>query len=209
MKDEMDILKEVSITAAAHGSIALSEILKRRIILKLPSLEILPAEEVSKQINIEGMVLTMQVQILSGLEGKIVFLLEEKSAFRLIDICYKTNEEYKKSGHFTEMGMSIIKEVGNIIISAYINSLSFFIKKLIIPSFPILINAPITEIISMLTTDCKQENYILLIETIFAEEKEKISGTFWLILTPQSAQEIKQIGKKMLESITEDIDKPH
>ena len=209
MEDEMDILKEVGITAAAHGSIALSEILKRKIILKLPSLEVIPAGEVSKQINIKGMVLTMQVQILSGLQGKIVFLLEEKSAFRLIDICYKTNEEHKEPGHFTEMGMSVIKEVGNIIISAYINSLSFFLKKLIIPSFPILVNAPITEIISMLTTDCKQENYILLIETIFAEEKEKISGTFWLILTPQSAQEIKRTGKKILESITKTAGKPH
>ena len=61
----------------------------------------------------------------------------------------------------------------------------------------------------MLTTDCKQENYILLIETIFAEEKEKISGTFWLILTPQSAQEIKRTGKKILESITKTAGKPH
>ena len=201
MKDEMDILKEVGTTAAAHGSIALSEILGRKITLRLPSLDILPSEKITKQMHIEGMVLTLQMQILSGLEGKIVFLLEEKSAFRLIDMCYKSGDENKKTGIFTEMGMSVIKEVGNIIISSYISSLSFFIKKLIIPSFPMLINAPFAEIINALTLGYEKEDYILVVEAIFEEEQESIKGNFWLVLTPDAAEEIKRICKEILESI--------
>ncbi|OPX30460.1 MAG: hypothetical protein B1H08_01600 [Candidatus Omnitrophica bacterium 4484_171] len=204
MKDEMDILKEVGTTAAAHGSIALSEILGRKINLRLPSLEILPRERITKKMHIEGMVLTLQMQILSGLKGKIVFLLEEKSAFRLVDMCYKSREGSKKASIFTEMGMSVIKEVGNIIISSYISSLSFFIKKLIIPSFPMLINAPFAEIINTLTLGYEREDYILVVEAIFEEEKESIKGNFWLVLTPDAAEEIKRICKKMLEAINKD-----
>jgi len=201
MKDEMDILKEVGTTAAAHGSIALSEILGRKITLRLPSLDMLPGEQLSKTIHVEGMVLTMQAQILSGIEGKIVFLLEEKSAFKLVDMCYKSKEEGKKVGLFTEMGMSVIKEVGNIIISSYISSLSFFIKKLIIPSFPILINAPFVEVMNMLTVGYEKERYILVVEALFEEEKASIKGNFWLVLTPEAAEEIKRACKKILESI--------
>jgi len=201
MKDEMDILKEVGTTAAAHGSIALSEILGRKITLRLPSLDILPRDKIIKEMHIGGMVLTLQMQILSGLEGKIVFLLEEKSAFRLVDMCYKSREGNKKASLFTEMGMSVIKEVGNIIIASYISSLSFFIKKLIIPSFPMLINAPFVEIMNALTLGYEQEDYILVIEAIFEEEKESIKGNFWLVLTPDAAEEIKRICKETLESI--------
>ncbi len=202
MKDEMDILKEVGTTAAAHGSIALSEILGRKIILKLPSVSILPQKTAHDDIPIQGMVLTMQVQILSGLQGKIVFMLEEQSAFKLIDMCYKTkNSDDKKTGLFTEMGMSVIKEIGNIIISSYINSLSFFIKKPIIPSFPILINAPFKEVISNLMPGYKDENYILVVEAVFEEEENKIKGNFWLILTPGAAEEIKKACKDMLKNI--------
>jgi len=99
------------------------------------------------------------------------------------------------------MGMSVIKEVGNIIISSYISSLSFFIKKLIIPSFPMLINAPFTEIINALTLGYEKEDYILVVEAIFEEEQESIKGNFWLVLTPDAAEEIKRICKEILESI--------
>ncbi len=201
MKDEMDILKEIGTTAAAHGSIALSEIIGRKINLSLPSLDIIPCDVVSKQISIEGIVLTMQTTLLSGLSGKVFFILEEKSAFRLIDICYKTRTDSKGVGLYTEMGMSVVKEVGNIIISSYVNSLSFFLKKLVIPSFPIFISAPFTEILNMIKSGFEDDDYVLMIEAIFEEESEQIKGNFWLVLTAQAAEEVKTVCKKMLESL--------
>jgi len=39
MKDEMDILREISSIAAGHGSIALSEMMGKKLNLELPSLE--------------------------------------------------------------------------------------------------------------------------------------------------------------------------
>ena len=197
----MDILKEVGTTAAAHGSIALSEILGKTISLHLPSIDILSPAKLIQQVHLEGMVITLQSKILSGLQGKVVFILEELSAFKLVDICYRVPEETRKISIFTEMGMSVIKEVGSIIISSYISTLSFFIRKLIIPSFPMLINAPFPEIINNLSIGYEKEQYMLVIEAIFEEEKEKIKGNFWLVLTQDAAEEIKKICKEMLKSI--------
>ncbi|RKY29634.1 MAG: hypothetical protein DRP68_07045 [Candidatus Omnitrophota bacterium] len=200
MKDEMDILKEVGNTAAAHGSIALSEILGKKIKLYLPVAEIIPCKNIEKPIPQEGMSMTLQTQLLSGLEGKIVFVLEERQAYKLIDICY-TGEGVKKTGVFTEMGMSLIKEVGNVVIASYISALGFFLKKLIVPSLPMLINAPFQEIIKLVVAGYGEQDYILVVESVFEESESKIRGTFWLLLTPDSVKEIKEACKKLLEQV--------
>ena len=199
MKDEMDILKEVGNTAAAHGSIALSEILGKKIKLYLPVAEIIPCKNIEKPIPQEGMSMTLQTQLLSGLEGKIVFVLEERQAYKLIDICY-TGEGVKKTGVFTEMGMSLIKEVGNVVIASYISALGFFLKKLIIPSLPILINAPLQEIIKLAVVGYSDE-YVLVVESVFEESESKVRGNFWLLLTPDAVKEIKEACRKLLEQV--------
>jgi len=199
INDDMGILKEVGTTAAAHASSALSEILGKKIGLELPSIGILPREKITKDLNIEGMVMMLQTQILSGFDGRILFFLEEKSAFRLIDSCCKATAGSEKPGLFTEMGMSVIKEIGNIIVASYISSLSFYTKKLIIPSFPILINAPFAEILNMLCTEYERESHILVVDAILKEEQQQIKGTFWLVMTPETAEEIKKICKQMLD----------
>ncbi|MCD6583471.1 MAG: chemotaxis protein CheC [Candidatus Omnitrophica bacterium] len=200
MKDEMDILKEVGNTAAAHGSIALSEILGKKIKLHLPVVDIIPCKNIGKAMSQEGMSITLQTQLLSGLDGKVVFILEEKQAYKLIDICY-TGGEIKKTGIFTEMGMSLIKEVGNVVIASYISALGFFLRKLIVPSLPILINAPLQEIIKLVVAGYGEHDYVLVVESIFEESETKIKGTFWLLLAPDSVKQIKEACKKLLEEV--------
>ncbi|HOU36970.1 MAG TPA: hypothetical protein PK562_06860, partial [Candidatus Omnitrophota bacterium] len=98
MKDEMDILREVSSIAAGHGSIALSEMMGRKLDLDLPSLEMVPAASVTNKIQADLIVLSVACNILSGIKGEIIFVLDEKSAFKLIDLCYRARPEDKKSG---------------------------------------------------------------------------------------------------------------
>jgi len=201
MKDEMDILREVGTTAGAHGSIALSEMLGRKIDLRLPSVDIMPCMEVPHQISITGIMFSLQTRILSGLVGKLIFMLEEKTAYKLIDICYKINGDVKKGSIFTEIGMSLVKEVGNVVISSYIGALGCFLKRLIIPALPILINAPFEEIMKIIVTDYGEEESVLVIESVFEEKKSKIKGNFWLVLTHSAVEDIKEACKKILSNI--------
>ncbi len=201
MHDEMDILKEVGSTAAAHASTALSEITGRKIKLNVPKIDIIPCEGIAEAVIAEGMTISLQSQILSGIDGKIVFVLQEKNAFRLIDICYKPETDTTKGSIFTEMGMSLIKEVGNIIISSYINSLGYFLKKLTIASLPVLINAPFTEILKIIVMGYSKEDHVLIVESLFEETKSGIKGNFWLIISPKAAEEIKKFCKNLLENL--------
>lgn len=202
MKDEMDILREVGSIAAGQGSIALSEILGKKIELRMPVLDVLEKGKALKKLGENPVVVTIFSNILTGLEGKILFLLDEKSAYKLADMCYRINPENKKCGIFTEMGVSLIKEVGNVVISSFVGALSMILKMLIIPSIPTLVNGPIQEILSMIIAS--EEDYVLFIETVFQEPQEKITGSFYLVMSPETVRFIQDSCKKLLESISKD-----
>lgn len=201
MKDEMDILREVGSIAAAHGSIALSEMLGKKINLNLPSLDIISAETIINKLTPEKIVICVYSQMLTGLKGNILFLLDEASSFKLIDACYNLKSKNKKNGILTEMGISVIKEVGSVVISSYIVALSMILKKMIIPSVPTLLNGPVAQIMNISTAPFAKEEYLLLIEAIFEEPQQNIKGCFYLVLNPQVVKEILSICKKLLESL--------
>ena len=197
----MDILKEVGNTAAAHGSTALSEMLGRKIELNVPSVTMASPEEIIKKANIQGITMAFQTKILEGLAGESLYiLLEEKSAYKLVDICYKLDEGLKKGSLYTEMSMSLMREIANVVTAAYMGALGYFLKKLLIPSLPLLINAPFDEIVKMVVHS-HEKNQVLLIESTFKEPKEKLQGTFWLILTHGAVNEIQKACKEMLNNI--------
>lgn len=201
MKDEMDILREVGSIAAAHGSIALSEMLGAKINLEVPSLDIIPAELVVDKLSKQKIAISVCSQMLSGLKGNILFLLDENSSFKIIDICYKLDEKDKKSGVLTEMGISALKEIGSVVIASYVVALSMILKRVIIPSVPTLLNGPIDQIMNMAIAPLETKDYLLLIEAVFKETEHDITGCFYLILNPRVMKDIKTACEKLLKEI--------
>lgn len=201
MKDEMDILREVGKISAAHGSIALSEMLERKIELEMPHLEMLSYKEILTKVPSEQIMVCVFSHILTGLSGQILFVLSEKNAFKLVDVYNYSKPQGILSGSFTEMGLSLIKEVGSIVISSYLGALSIMSRRLIIPSIPTLVNGLLSEIMNMVVSKHTEQEYILVIEAIFKETKEEITGSFYLILTPESIEEIRSTCKKMLDEL--------
>ena len=202
MKDEMDILREVSSIAAAHGSKALSEMLKKRINLSLPNLESLRPNALISKISTDTPVISVQSRVLSGVSGSIILILEEQSAFQLVNICYSNNNNSTdKPDAFTEMGFSVIKEIGNVVIGSYAGALSIFLKAPVIPSIPTLINGPLAEIIHSVTVPYNDEESILFIEAFFEEVERRIQGGLYFILTPAAMKMIQESCKKILNSL--------
>lgn len=201
MKDEMDILREVGSIAAGHGSIALSEMMGRKLNLELPSLDMVPANSIIDKIPADQIVVSVACNILSGIKGEIVFVLDEKSAFKLIDLCYRAHPDEKKGGLFTEMGLSLIKEVGNIIISSYVGALSMILKTVVIPSIPTLVSGSLQQVLSMVVSPYSNDCQILLVEAIFVEPQENIKGKFYLVLNSATIKIVQDSCKKTLDGL--------
>ncbi|MBU4304964.1 MAG: chemotaxis protein CheC [Candidatus Omnitrophica bacterium] len=196
--DEMDILKEVGTIAAAHGSIALSTILKKRINLEVPETELISGKTILEKADYDRIGIAIYSKIISGFDGKVIFLLDEKNAFKLNSLAGKyLNDE--RSSIMTEMGMSVIKEVGSIVSSAYVNAMGMMFRKVILLGVPTFISGTMAEILSVTVISPMQENdEILVIKATFEEPEDKMSGSFYLVLTREAAGYIKQACKDLL-----------
>lgn len=198
MHDDLDILREVGSIAASHGSIALSEILGKRINLLMPSVDIISSSGIPAKVDIERVGMAVISKMITGLKGQAVFMLDEKNAYKLIELSNNIRNEDKKSQVITEVGISSIKEIGNIVTSAYLNALSIMFKKAILSLPPVLISGTIGEIINIIVTSSGTEDCALLVEAIFEEPHEKIKGGFYLVLIQEAVVAIQEACKQML-----------
>ena len=201
MQDEMDILKEVGTIAAAHGGIALSEILDRRINLIIPSVDMVSCSQMSNKLGKGKLGIAVIFKLLTGLKGDAVFILDEQNAFKLISMSHKSKNDEKSPAVLTEVGLSTLKEIGNIVTGAYLSAIGIMLKKVILTYPPTLISGTVDEVFNLAFSSSKSDDYALLIEAIFEEENEKIEGGFYLIISQESAGDIKKACKQMLEDI--------
>ena len=201
MKDEMDILREVGSIAAAHGGMALSEILGKKITLLMPSIDMVSCNNISKKLGAKETGITVVCRIFTGLKGESAFILDEQNAFKLLGLSPSVNEVDKKSELITEMGMSTIKEIGSIVINAYLSAISVILKRVILSLPPTLISGTISEIINIIIASSGVDDYALLIEAVFEEPEQKIKGSFYLLLSQKAAADIRAACEQMLEDL--------
>lgn len=116
---------------------ALSQMMDCKVDMKVPQVKLLEFSEVGEIMGGEEQIM---VGVLLGVEGDItgsmMFMVEEESARHLIQ---KITMGMLEAGtEFSEMGLSAMKEVGNIITGAYLNSLSTLTNLKIFPTPPAL-----------------------------------------------------------------------
>jgi len=199
MKDELGILQEVGQIAAGHGSTALSDFLEKKVILTPPETLVLSPEAIPQSFNVDQMSITIFSRLRSGLKGEVLFILDEKNAFRLIGLSARGNEAGPESlPILTEMGLSTIKELGNMIIGSYLTALSITLDRMIVPPLPTLISGSVEYIMDFIFSPYTGSGERFFIDTELTIPSEEMNGRICLILSPQSFREIKSICLKVL-----------
>ncbi len=132
-----DVLKEIGYIGAGNAMTALSQMLQCKVDMKVPQVRLLEFSEVGDMIGGEEQIM---VGVLLGVEGDItgsmMFMVQEDSARHLIQKI--TMGMLPEGTEFEEMGLSAMREVGNIITGAYLNSLSTLTNLKIYPTPPAL-----------------------------------------------------------------------
>ena len=132
-----DVLKEIGNIGAGNAMTALSQMLQCKVDMKVPQVRLLEFSEVGDMIGGEEQI---RVGVLLGVEGDItgsmMFMVQEDSARHLIQKI--TMGMLPEGTEFEEMGLSAMREVGNIITGAYLNSLSTLTNLKIYPTPPAL-----------------------------------------------------------------------
>ncbi|MGN1197024.1 MAG: chemotaxis protein CheC [Acetatifactor sp.] len=184
-----DVLREIGNIGAGNAMTALSQLIQCKVDMKVPRVRLLEFREVGDMIGGEEQIM---VGVFLGVEGDIsgsmMFMVEEASARHLIQKI--TMGMLPAGSEFEEMGLSAMKEVGNIITGAYLNSLSTLTNLKIYPTPPALTVDMAGAILSVPAIQFGVlGDKILMIESQFYDEIE-LDGYFILIPDMESYAKI-------------------
>jgi len=172
-------LKELGNIGAGNATTALAQLLNCKVDMKVPQVRLLDFKEVGNAMGGEEQIMAGIYLLVEGdISGSIMFLLERKSARHLVSKLMGTEIEGED---FTEMEISALKEIGNIITGSYLNSLSTLTNLKIYPSVPDLSIDMAGAILSVPAIEFGAlGDKILLIQTQFTDDYD-LDGYFILL----------------------------
>lgn len=184
---QFDILREIGNIGAGNATTALSQMLgATKIDMAVPSVKLLSFSELVEVVGgAESLAAGVMVNIDGELKGSMLFMLEHQAAHHLVDNLL--GSVWNGQDDFTEMDLSALGEIGNIIVGAYLSSVSLLTNLSVQPSIPYLAVDMAGAILSVPAIEFgKLGDKALLIESTFSEDGKHISGYFILIPTEDS-----------------------
>mgnify|MGYP001170027092 CR=1 FL=1 len=180
-----DILKEIGNIGAGNATTALAQMIDSKVNMNVPKVELLEFKELAELIGgAENIVLGVLFTLDGEIDGMMMFMLDLPSARHLVDVLLGNQPEYrsKVDEDFTEMEVSALEEIGNIIAGAYLSSLSTLTNLKINSSIPYMSIDMAGALLSVPAIEFgKVGDRALLIETEFRDRIKLVRGFFILI----------------------------
>lgn len=197
-----DIIREVGSICACNSTLVFSQMINRQISLEAPKLDIIPFQKIENYYKEETkIVVGVHCKLLSRVLGQVSLIFKEKSAYEFVSIF---SEQGKHTpGFLTQLGVSTIKEIGNVVVSAYTGAMSLLLDDLVIPSIPILSSGPLSEVIKFGISDFDNKAQIYMHTMTFIDGQKKIDGSFYLVLDPGIVSQISKVMRKHLRDVYE------
>lgn len=187
---QMDVLKEVGNIGAGNAATALSQLLNRPIDMGVPTVQMLPFEEVAEKVGgDERIVVTVFLRVEGEAPGNLFFMMTPEAAKMLLNRL--AGFELREGLAFTDMEQSALSEIGNILAGSYLSSLADFTNLSMYPTVPGLAIDMAGAILSYgLLQFGEMGDDALLIDTSFFEGEDQVEGQFFLIPDPPSFAKI-------------------
>ena len=135
MSDEyFDVLKELGNIGAGNATTALSQMMQCKVDMSVPQVKLMEFKELGQLMGGEEIIMAgIYLAIEGDVAGSLMFPLEKQAARHLVNKLMGTSVEGEE---FSDMEFSALKEVGNIITAAYLNSLASLTNLKLQPSVP-------------------------------------------------------------------------
>lgn len=185
-----DVLKEIGNIGAGNATTALAQLLQCKVDMKVPQVKLLEFDELGELMGGEEQIMAGIYLCVEGdITGSIMFLLRKDAARHLVS---KLMGMEMPEEEFNEIETSALKEIGNIITGAYLNSLSSLTNLVIYPSVPDLTIDMAGAILSVPAIEFGTlGDKILLIQTQFTDDVD-LDGYF--VLVPDLESYAKILG---------------
>lgn len=184
---QYDVLKEIGNIGAGNATTALSQMINKRVNMKVPKVDLLEFKELSDIVGgaekpVVGILFTLD----GNINGMMMFMMDLDASRHLVNLLLG-GAYVSETGEFSEMEISALNEIGNIIAGAYLSSLSALTNLTITSSIPYMAIDMAGAILSVPAIEFgKIGDKALLIETEFEDEIRAVNGYFILIPTIES-----------------------
>lgn len=187
-------LLEVGNIGSGHAAIALSQLMGRKIMIAIPSIEVIELTKLYEILNGKDKnFVQVTLKVLGDAKGALVFTMREDMAFSLCDIVMGLAKG--ETRFLGEIEQSALKEVGSIISASYLNAISEM------TSFSLIVSTPeyqigkmkqLNDILSRKDMAVNSAGKALCIRTEFIEAATRIDG--YLVFIPAENAIEKIIG---------------
>lgn len=189
----IDVLRELGNIGAGNATTAIASMLNLTIDMKVPNVELKAVEDLGTAIcPEEEIIVGIFLEVQNDISGSMMFLMRLQSAHYLVDRLMGGMGGEKGENEFSEMELSAMKEIGNIIAGSYLSALSTMTNLVITPSVPYIAVDMAASILSVPAIQFGQfGDNALLIETEFGDDV-MIKGYFILLPDEGSYDKILQ-----------------
>lgn len=174
---QLDVLRELGNIGAGNAVTALSSMINSKVDMAVPKVNVLDFSELANSIGGEEIeVAAVLLNVTGDVNGIMMFMLGDQDAHKLVNLLMGMESEEQM---LSEIQLSALKEIGNIISGAYLNSLAQLTNQKMIASVPYLAIDMAAAILSVPAIEFgKMGDKVLLIQTDFGDEADKVQGYF-------------------------------
>lgn len=183
---KMDVLREVGNIGAGNAATALSLLLDKPVDMTVPTVSLLPFEAIAERVGgSEAVVIAIFLRVEGDAPGNMFFIINREPARRILQGLL--GFEPAENDVYTELELSALNEIGNILAGSYLSSLADFTGLHMSPTVPSLSVDMAGAILSYgLLQFGTMGDDALLIDTTFLEGHQEAEGHFFLIPDPES-----------------------
>ncbi|WP_257350025.1 chemotaxis protein CheC [Pseudalkalibacillus decolorationis] len=192
-----DVLKEIGNIGAGNAATALSKLVHKSVDMSVPSVELVPFNEVTELIGGAEMVVAATFLRVSGdAPGNMFFILSITEAVHLTQQLTGDQSITEETILDLEISRSALQETGNILAGSYLSSFSDFTGLKLAPSVPFLTVDMVAAVLSHGLIEMSQvSDFAIIIDTQLIDSqrnKTGVEGHFLLLPDPESFQTIFQ-----------------
>ena len=188
---QADAIQELGNIGAAHAATTLSQMLGSTIEMSVPAIKVIDLSQLGKYMGEESaamVVFELQGDIPHG--GYILFYITRESAVRMTNTMLGMTEINRP---LSEMDQSALLEVGNIMVSAFLDATAELLGFVMLPSPPSLtIDMAHAAMQSLIAQMQEETNEVLLFSTELTCEEYKIDSD--IIMMPERSTLVKIIA---------------
>ena len=185
----IDVFKEISNIGSSHATAALATMLGDKLKMKVPNVRIIKINEIATLLGNEEQIVSATLLSMSGdVHGIMMNIFDEKSTLKIMEkVLHIEKDSLIDIG---EIESSFLKELGNILTSAYLSALGTLTRLKILPSIPNLCVDMAGAILSVPAIQYGiMSDDMLLIESQFESGEEVLNGYY--LLVPDESSFIK------------------